>query len=134
VTAFPCHNPQRIEFIQQKSSRGCGIACFAMLAGLMYDDARKRFRKVGDGLYPDDLLEVLDAAGIETCEVDRLPRKRAALVAIQWKDVGLAGHYLVWDPSRQQFLDPLHGIVNRQALLVCADIEHIWAVEIIMSR
>jgi hypothetical protein len=131
---FPPHNPQRIEFIQQKSRRGCGIACFAMLVGLMYDDAKTYFDRVSDGMYPDDLLEALDVAGIETCEVRRLPRKRAALVALQWKDSDLTGHYVVWDPARRQFLDPLHGVVDRQDLLDCAEIEHIWAAEAVISR
>lgn len=131
---FPPHNPRCIELIQQKSRRGCGIACFAMLVGLLYDDARSHFNRVGDGMYPDDLLDTLDRAGLETDEVKRLPRKRAALVAIQWKDSDLSGHYVVWDPARQQFLDPLHGVVDRKSLLACAEIEHIWAVDAVISR
>ena len=131
---FPSHNPKCIEFIQQKSRRGCGIACFAMLVGLMYDDAKTYFNRVSDGMYPDDLLDALDVAGIEVSEVKHLPRKQAALVALQWNKSGLAGHYVVWDPSRRQFLDPLHGVVDRDDLMEFANIEHIWATEVIILR
>jgi len=131
---FPFHNPRRIEFIQQKSRRGCGIACFAMLVGLMYDDAKRHFHRVSNGMYPDDLLDALENEDIVAYEVKRLPRKRAALVALQWKNSDLTGHYVVWDPARRQFLDPRHGVVDRQDLLECADIEHIWAVDVVISR
>jgi hypothetical protein len=132
VVDFPPHSPKRIEFIQQKSRRGCGIACFAMLVGLLYDDARTYFNRVSDGMYPDDLLEALGGIGLEAEEVKRLPRKRAALVALQWKDESLGGHYVVWDPHRRQFLDPLHGLVERNDMLECADVDHIWAVEAVL--
>lgn len=131
---FPSHSPRCIEFIQQKSRRGCGIACFAMLVGLMYDEAKRHFRRVGDGMYPDDLLEALENEGIEAFEVQCLPRKRAALVALQWKNKDLTGHYVIWDAARRQFLDPLYGVVDRKDLLACAEIEHIWAVNAIISR
>lgn len=129
ATDHPPHNPKGIEFIQQRSRAGCGIACFAMLAGVLYSEARHYFKRVRDGMYPDDLLEALERVDVETSEVKRLPRKRAALVAVQWKAPGTPGHYVVWDPARRQFLDPLYGLVDKERMLEHAEIEHIWRTE-----
>lgn len=101
-----------------------------MLAGLLYDDALPFFdgSDHSNGLYPDDVLGVLEDLGISCRSVQRLPRRQAALVAINWRDQDFGGHYVVWDPNRGQFIDPLHGLVGRRELLRACRIEHIWSV------
>jgi len=101
-----------------------------MLAGLMYEDALSLFVHLdhSNGLFPDDVLEILDDLGLPTHDVSTLPKRQPALVAVDWKEEGFSGHYLVWDPRRGQFLDPLHGLVGRRDLLRLCRIEHIWTV------
>ncbi len=80
-----------------------------------------------NGLYPDDVLEVLEDLGVGCQGVAALPKRRPALVAVGWLSEGFCGHYMVWDPTRGQFLDPLHGLVGRRDLSKFCAIEHIWA-------
>jgi len=107
----------------------CGIACTAMLAGLLYDDALPFFNDFdhANGLYPDDVLEVLDDLGIPCRSMHSLPKRQPALVAVNWRDEELGGHYVIWDPDRKQFLDPLHGLIGRRELLRLCRVEHIWS-------
>lgn len=128
--SFPIHDPRRIEFIQQRKRWDCGVACVAMLAGLLYDDALSLFAHFGhgSGLFPDDVLEVLEDLGLPAKAASGLPKRQPALVAVDWMEEGLSGHYVVWDPGRRQFLDPLHGLVGRRELLRLCRIEHVWTI------
>ena len=132
MSKWPVHKPRQVEFIQQHGKSDCGIACVAMLIGCMYESARQLFKDFGKrlrgGLYPDDIFEVLEEIGYDNEELIDLPKKGKALVAIQWKDSELSGHYVVWDAKRKQFLDPLHGVFNRKELKKFAYIENIWRI------
>jgi len=130
---FPTHKPRGVEFIQQRGKSDCGIACTAMLIDCMYAPTRTLFREFGKnttrgGLYPEEIFEVLEEIGFENKEMQQLPRTGKALVAIQWKDPELSGHYVVWDSKRKQFLDPLHGVFNKKELSKFAEIEGIWKI------
>lgn len=131
IKKYPTHKPKQIEFIEQKRKTDCGIACVAMLSRRLYEEIVSLFPELNrskDGLYPDDVLEALDELGFNYNESDSLPKKGAALVAVQWKSPELSGHYVVWDSKRGQFLDPVNGIVNKREMLKFADVELIWRV------
>lgn len=100
-----------------------------MLAGLLYDDTLPFFNEFdhSGGLFPDDVLEVLDDLGVSCRSMSRLPKRQPALVAVTWHDETFGGHYIVWDPERGQFIDPLHGLIGRRELLRTCKIEHIWS-------
>jgi len=102
----------------------------AMLTGLLYDDALPLFRGYNrsNGLFPENVLEVLDDLHMSCHPVRLLPKRQPALVAIEWRKEGLNGHFVVWDPDRGQFLDPRHGLIDRRELLCLCRIEHIWSV------
>jgi len=121
-----------MEFIQQRRKSDCGIACVAMLSDKMYGDVAALFKAMKKttrgGLYPDDVLEVLEELGCDYSELKDLPKRGKALVAVQWKDESLSGHYIVWDSKRKQFLDPLHGVINKRDMLKLVEIEEIWKI------
>jgi len=100
-----------------------------MLAGLLYEDSLPFFKDMDHscGLYPDDVLEILEGLGLPSREIRTLSRRQPALVAVEWRDMP-GGHYLVWDPRRKQFLDPLYGLLPRKDVLAHCRIEHIWSV------
>lgn len=125
---FPSHRPRQIEFVQQKTKSDCGVACVAMLAGLMYESVHSLIGRPRGGAYPDDILETLEELGFEYREVPKLPKRGMALVAIHWKGEELSGHFVVWDSRRGQFLDPLHGVIGQREMLRCAGMEHIWKI------
>jgi hypothetical protein len=103
-----------------------------MLAGKIYDDMAAVFDGLGTStkkaMYPDDLFEALEELGFDYQEVDVFPKRGKALVAVQWKHKGLAGHYIVWDCKRKQFLDPLHGVMGKREMLKHATIDCIWRI------
>jgi hypothetical protein len=119
-----------VEFIQQRRRWDCGVACAAMLSGLLYDAVLPFFGRRGrrNGLFPDDILEILDDLDVSCQSVDKLPRRSPALVAIAWRKEGLSGHFVVWDPKRNQFLDPIYGLVDKDEMLRACRIEHIWSI------
>lgn len=127
---FPSHSPQGLEFIEQRGKTDCGVACIAMLSKRLYSEIISLFPhlKVKDGLYPDDVLEALEDLGYNYQEVSSLPKRGSALVAIEWKEKKISGHYVVWDSKRKQFLDPLHGVVKKREMLKFAQIEHTWRI------
>lgn len=127
---FPSHTPKCIEFIEQRGKTDCGIACIAMLSRRLYSEIISLFpylKKKG-GLYPDDVLEALEDMGYNCRETDNLPKRGSALVALEWKDPKIAGHYVVWDSKRKQFFDPLHGVINKKEMLKFAKIEYTWRI------
>jgi hypothetical protein len=100
-----------------------------MLAGLLYNDTLPFFNKLDhhNGLFPDDVLDVLDGLGIHCKSINKLPKRQPALVAIEWREKGFGGHFVVWDPIRKQFLDPLYGLIGQRDFLSLCNIEHIWS-------
>lgn len=132
MNKFPLHGPKQIEFIQQRNKKDCGVACAAMLAGKLYFDMAAIFDGLGKSIkramYPDDLFEALEELGFDYQEINSLPDKGRALVAIRWKDESLEGHYVVWDSKRKQFLDPLHGVMGKKQLLKYATIDYVWKI------
>jgi len=107
------------------------VACAAMLADRMYKEIEAIFHileKSTRSIYPDDVFEVLDEIGYDYDEVAHLPKRGRALVAIEWKNEGFTGHYVVWDSSRGQFLDPLHGVMGKREMLKYASIDYIWRI------
>lgn len=128
---IPSHRPRQIEFIEQRRKTDCGIACIAMLTKNLYEEVVEQFpelRRSHSGLYPHKVLDILDSFGYDYNEVYKLPRKGAALVAVQWKQPNLSGHYVVWDSKRRQFLDPKHGLINQREMLRLVDVEIIWRI------
>lgn len=103
-----------------------------MLCGCLYAEMASIFRSkrkiTRGGIYPDDMLDIIEDLGHSYVETEKLPAKGAALVAVKWKEPNLSGHYVVWDGKRRQFLDPLHGLINRDEFLTLADIDEIWKV------
>lgn len=132
MSGFPSHHPRQIEFIQQTDKSGCGIACVAMLAGMMYKEAKGVCRELGvilrrGGLIPDEILEVLGSLSYCIHEMRRLPTRGVALVAVDWTDQA-GGHLVVWDARRRQFLDPRCGVIDLAEMMAFASIGGIWAV------
>jgi hypothetical protein len=128
---FPAHKPKQLEFIQQKHTKDCGVACAAMLSDKLYEEIEVMFHildKSTRSIYPDDIFEVLEEIGYDYDESEKLPKKGRALVAVEWKSEGLAGHYVVWDSKRKQFLDPLHGVMGQREMLKYASIDYIWRI------
>lgn len=129
---FPSHKPKQIEFIEQRKKSDCGIACAAMLSNRLYGEVAAISQALGinarKGIHLDQMFELLEELSCECLEHYKLPDKGIALVTIQWKEEGLAGHYVVWDSKRKQFLDPLHGVVNKREMLKLAEIDSIWKV------
>jgi hypothetical protein len=101
-----------------------------MLSKRLYGEIISLFPhlKVKGGLYPDDVLEALEDLGFNYQEMGKLPKRGSALIAIEWKEPKIDGHYVVWDSKRKQFLDPLHGVINRREMLKFAEIEHTWRI------
>jgi len=99
-----------------------------MLIKKRYEETAQLFGKIRGGLYPDDIFELLDDLGYDSKEVVYLPKSGVALVAIQWKDENLPGHFIVWDSKRYQFLDPSHGVINKNDMLKHAMIDFIWKI------
>lgn len=130
---FPDHKPKQIELIFQKSNTDCGIACVAMLAYIFYDDALVAFKELKKsakrGLFPEDVLEVLEWIGFSCKLVKSLPKKGSALVTINWKKKNLSGHFIVWDGKRNQFLDPIFGVIDKEDMLNSAEVEEIWKIK-----
>lgn len=129
---IPQHNPKQVEFIEQRKKTDCGIACLAMLCHCLYKEMALVFyskrKTTKGGIYPDDMLEMLEEMGYEWTESKRLPARGCALVAVKWKEPNLSGHYVVWDGKRKQFLDPLHGVIDKDDFLSLIDIDEIWKV------
>jgi len=100
-----------------------------MLSGKLYENIKPLFGTISGGFYPDDVLEVIEKLGFKWKEFKRLPRKGKALVALTWKEEGLAGHYIVWDCERKQFLDPKFGLIDKSEMLKLCDIDYIWKIE-----
>lgn len=126
---IPSHRPKQIEFVEQRRKTDCGVACIAMLTQHLYDEVVGEFPELGrmrGGLYPDKVIDILDSFGYDCNEMARLPQKGSALVAVQWKQLDLSGHYVVWDSKRRQFLDPKHGFINKRDMLRLANLELIW--------
>ena len=90
---FPTYNPKQIEFVAQRRKADCGIACVAMLTYSMYEKALEFFKTVGisirGGLYPDDVIEVLEIYGYSVKVSKKLPKQGKALIAISWKNKDL---------------------------------------------
>jgi ABC-type bacteriocin/lantibiotic exporter with double-glycine peptidase domain len=131
IKKYPTHRPKQVEYIEQKRRTDCGIACVAMITRHLYDDIVSIFPELSrskGGLYPDDVLEVIEELDYNYNETDSLPNIGVALVAIQWKAPKLPGHYVVWDSKRKQFLDPINGIINKREMLRFADMESIWRI------
>jgi len=128
----PHHKPRQVEFIEQRRKTDCGIACLAMLCNCLYKEMASIFygkRKTAKGgIYPDDMLEIIEEMGYDYKEVKKLPARGCALVAVQWKESNLSGHYVVWDSNRKQFLDPLHGAIDKEDFLNLVEVEEIWRV------
>lgn len=125
------HSPKQIEFIEQRKKTDCGVACLAMLTYKLYNEIIGLFPKLKrtkNGLFPDDMFEVLDDLGFHYVEISKLPKRGVALVAIEWKNLNSLGHYVVWDGTRGQFLDPLHGIINKKEMLKEGRIDYIWRI------
>lgn len=102
-----------------------------MLSGLLYEEAFSLFSKTKyrkKGLFPDDVLEIFDDLGIRYNNIKKLSTKQPTLVAIQWNDSSLSGHYIVWDPKREQFLDPLHGLIDYDNMMKLCHIDDIWEI------
>lgn len=131
VKIFPSHRPKQVELVEQRRKTDCGIACIAMLTKHLYGEIIEQFprlKSIRGGMYPHKVLDILDSLGYDYNEVYKLPLKGSALVAIQWKQPNLSGHYVVWDSKRKQFLDPKHGIINQREMFRLAEIELIWRV------
>jgi hypothetical protein len=102
-----------------------------MLTKHLYDEVIEQFPELGrsrGGLYPHRVIDILDSFGYDCNEMPRLPQKGAALVAVQWKQPDLSGHYVVWDSKRRQFLDPKYGLINQRDMLKLAEVELIWRI------
>jgi ABC-type bacteriocin/lantibiotic exporter with double-glycine peptidase domain len=129
---FPSHRPKQIEFIEQRKKSDCGIACAAMLSDRLYGEVAAITQALGisarRGICLDQMFELLEELACNCWETDKLPVKGRALVTVQWKEKELSGHYVVWDSRRKQFLDPLHGVVNKKEMLKLAEIDSIWKV------
>jgi hypothetical protein len=65
-----------------------------MLSGLLYDDVLPFFNDFDhdNGLFPDDVLEVIEDLGISCRSVCGLPKRQPALVAVSWTDEEFGGH------------------------------------------
>lgn len=129
---FPIHKPKQIEFIAQRKKTDCGIACAAMLTYCTYEKAletSKILRKsIKSGLFLDDLLEILEYLNFSSTLVKKLPKRGCALVTINWKKKNLSGHFVVWDGKRNQFLDPIFGVIEKEDMFESANIEEIWKI------
>ena len=121
------HSPKGLELIQQRQKSDCGVACLAMLSGLLYEDAREILEYKRGGLYPCELLEALEDMGFDCVESKRIPKANSALVALSWENG--KGHFGVWDHRRSKFLDPVYGVIKKQDLLDCVEIDHIWIIK-----
>ena len=105
----------------QRRKTDCGIACVAMLAKKLYDEVKPLFKNQ-KGISPKLMEDALSHFNLSIKEISSL--SKTALVAISWKKGG--GHYVIWDQKRKQFLDPLHGLINKTDMLKYATIDFIW--------
>jgi hypothetical protein len=103
-----------------------------MLSDKLYGEVAAVLQALGmsanKGICLDEMFELLEELGRDCRETTKLPKRGRALVAIQWKEEELSGHYIVWDGKRRQFLDPLHGVVGQREMLRLAQIDSIWKV------
>lgn len=129
----PSHKPKQVEFIEQRKKTDCGIACAAMLCGRLYGDVIAVSQALGikckKGLCLDEMFEIFEEFGKDYVEIFSLPKKGRALVAVQWKNQELSGHYIVWDSKRNQFLDPLYGLISKREMMKLIKIDSIWRIK-----
>ena len=128
--SLPRHRPKRIEWVQQRLSTDCGIACVAMLTKSLYEAIFDTFQMLGvsinSGVFSDEVINVLEFCGYEVDEVFNLIR-RPALVGVTWKDDG-GGHFVVWDGYK--VLDPKFGIYSKTDLKKHASVDEIWSTKL----
>lgn len=105
--------------VQQRHNNGCFIACLAILLGKTYEEAFKvvypnrdcplDYENPNVGLSPEVSLEIIKKIGLKPkkSSLTRLKSlKRTALVLLRWRDAPTLLHGIVFDASRQIFLDP----------------------------
>jgi ABC-type bacteriocin/lantibiotic exporter with double-glycine peptidase domain len=120
-----------MEFIEQRTKTDCGVACVAMLSNHLYMEIIGLFpglKRNKKGLTPGSLLDVLEDLQYTYQEIKTLPNFGRALVAIRWKNKDFSGHFVTWDGKRKQFLDPLHGAINKKEFLKKVIIDNIWKI------
>ncbi len=99
--------------VKQKRETDCGVAALAMLAGVTYEDAmgalfdkrpKRSFRTKPDQMRAAALKfgVVLSKRRIRCVYPDRLARD-----ALIWSKWGGDWHWVVWDSTGKQLLDPL---------------------------
>lgn len=129
---IPSHKPKQLEFIEQRKKADCGIACAAMLCDRLYGDVIAISQALGikhkKGICLDEMFEIFEEFDRDYNEIFELPTKGRALLAVQWKEQDLSGHYIVWDSKRKQFLDPLYGIISKREMLKLIHIDSIWRI------
>ena len=50
------------------------------------------------------------------------------LIQVVKNDRGKVCGTIVWESKRKQFLDPIFGVINKDDMLCCAEIEDIWKI------
>jgi len=106
----------RVTKIDQVDYNGCGVAAMAMVSGLTYREAKHALF----GTFPDsgrlevsifDLQKCLTKLGFVAKITEtpaRLVKTTRMIVGMDWTGIPVLGHFVVWDPDKQRFLDPAH--------------------------
>lgn len=100
-----------MKLVEQDHIDGCGVACFAMLTGRTYKEAREVLHP-GGGSYTanEALVEALQAHGYAIETRFMLPTIRdlhTSLLVVRYRiGGGMFMHSVVWDAEQQKVLDP----------------------------
>lgn len=104
-----------MQHVAQSRMDGCGIACLAMITGLSYRaaaravfGAKRSSRHVVD---IDQLSRALKKLGYRTKPTRSFRHKNAHAVILgfwwtPWNPLPYEGHFVVYYPKRDEFLDP----------------------------
>lgn len=110
---------EQITQVSQEHEKTCGVACFAMVTGLSYEDSLEKFpRAREEGVTLEDLYAQLYGIGAKpikyatTC----MPAERLFIISVPSINIPGGGHWLVADSRRgaeRMIYDPNLGSHRR---------------------
>jgi len=105
--------------VVQSTPHGCGIACFAMLTSMRFEDAARIIGHSGDtqGVTAQALSSALESTGILLGEARYFGKVSSAYKRKRLKDqrtdcllhasISDEGHWMVWHHASRRVLDPM---------------------------
>ena len=124
--------------VLQSTPHGCGIACFAMLTSMSFEDAVMIIGNNGDkqGVTAQTLSLALESVGFLLEEARRFGRDSSGHKRKQLKDQGTncllhaahddEEHWMVWHQASRRVLDPMQPSRNGSRLRTVDSYHRVW--------